>query len=45
MIDVAINPIVIIISQNVPMSNHQGVHFKFLQFYCQLYLNKAGGKK
>ena len=39
-----INLIVIIISQNICVSNHHIVYFKYMQFYLSIYPNKAGRK-
>lgn len=33
--------IVIIISQNIHVSNHQVVHLEYIKFYFKLYLNKG----
>ena len=44
MMSMLIDLIVVIISQCIHTSTHHTVHLKHMQF-CQLYLNKAEGKK
>ena len=39
-----IKPIVVIVSLYVYISNHHVLYLKFVQYACQLFLNKTGGK-
>ena len=39
-----IKPIVVIVSLYVYLSNHNVGYLKFVQYVCQLFLNKTGGK-
>lgn len=38
--DISINVIVVIISQGIPLSNHNLVHFKYIQFYLSIISQK-----